>query len=388
MAEKLPSGGGTMKLTEIPVEGYEKVVRCDDPTSGLKAFISVHNTTLGPALGGVRMWSYASEQQACSDANRLAKSMTYKSAMADTGLGGGKAAIIGNPQTDKSERLLRSLGRFIDALDSLYIAAEDVGITIDDLCIVRQETRFVTGLPRGLGSSGNPAPFTALGVFLGMRACVERQLGTDDVTGMRVAVQGCGNVARHLCKYLHDAGAVLIVTDIAAEKAQEVAEQYAARLVAPETIYDVECEVYAPCALGGILNDDTLPRLSCQIIAGSANNQCLAIEHGDHLRQRGILYAPDFVINAGGVINIAVELEPEGYNEARARARVGNIYNTVHAVLEMAERKDMATNRAAMLLAKRKLEGERQCREGMLANGAMSFRPRSSMPGARFSTEK
>jgi leucine dehydrogenase len=358
-----------MKITEIPVDGYEKVVRCDDHASGLKAFISVHDTTLGPALGGVRMWSYASEQQAFSDVNRLAQSMTYKSVVAGTGLGGGKAVILGDPQRDKSEPLLRALGRFIDTLDGLYIAAEDVGTTAQDLCLVRQETRFVAGLPQELGSSGNPAPFTALGVFLGMRACLERQLRTSDFTGMRVAVQGCGNVARYLCQHLHQAGAVLIVTDTVPEKAQQMAAQYNARLVAPEAIYDVESEVYAPCALGGTLNDNTLPRLRCQIVAGSANNQCLAVEHGDQLQARGILYAPDFVINAGGVMNIAVELEPEGYSEPRALDRVRAIYNTLSAVFDMAEHSHITTSRAALVLAEHQLEAARRRKASMSVNG-------------------
>ncbi|HEY7493391.1 MAG TPA: Glu/Leu/Phe/Val dehydrogenase dimerization domain-containing protein, partial [Candidatus Tectomicrobia bacterium] len=227
-----------MKLIELPVEGYEKVVRCEDHASGLKAFISVHDTTLGPALGGVRMWSYASERQAFTDVNRLAKSMTYKSIIADTGFGGGKAVIIGNPQTDKSDDLLCALGYFIDVLEGLYIAAEDVGVTMNDLCLIRQTTRFVGGLPRAMGSSGNPAPMTALGVFLGMRAGLERQLGTADFTGVRVAVQGCGNVAGVLCQHLSAAGAVLIVTDTVPERAQLVARRYAARVVAPEDIYD------------------------------------------------------------------------------------------------------------------------------------------------------
>ena len=358
-----------MKITEIPVEGYEKVVRCDDHVSGLKAFIAIHDTTLGPALGGIRMWSYAMEQQAFLDVNRLAKSMTYKSAVADLDLGGGKSVIMGNPQTDKSAELFRAMGRFIDTLEGLYIAGEDVGTTVDDLCIVRQETPFVGGLPRERGSSGNPAPLTAWGVFLGMRACLERQFGTNDFTGIRVALQGCGNVARFLGQHLYNAGAALTVADTMFERAQCMAEQYDARVVSPDAIYDVDCEVYAPCALGGTLNDVTIPRLRCQIVAGSANNQCLTVEHGDQLRDRGILYAPDFVINAGGVINISVELEPEGYSEARALVKVQGIYNTMRDVLEMADREHISTNRAALRLAEGKLEAGRQRKQSVSTNG-------------------
>ena len=366
---KMPCQEEVMKLVEFPVEGYEKVVYCEDPASGLKAFISVHDTTLGPALGGVRMWPYTTEQQAFTDVNRLAKSMTHKSAVAGLQLGGGKSVIVGDSRTDKSERLFRALGRFIDTFDGLYIAAEDVGTTVADLCLVREATPCVAGLSRERGSSGNPAPFTALGVLLGMRACLERQLGTDDFAGVRVAVQGCGNVAGHLCQHLHEAGANLIVTDAVPEKAQLMAERYDARMVPPDAIYDVECEIYAPCALGGILNDDTLPRLRCQIVAGSANNQCLTETLGDDLRERDILYAPDFVINAGGVINIGIELESEGYDEARAMTKVQGIYGVVHDVLEMANCNNIATNRAAIALAEHKLDLARQRRASVSANG-------------------
>jgi leucine dehydrogenase len=358
-----------MKLTAIPVEGYEQVVRCEDPHSGLHAFISVHDTTLGAALGGVRMWPYVSEQQAFTDVNRLAKSMTYKSAVAGLHLGGGKAVVMGDSRTDKSERLLRALGRFIDTFDGLYIAGEDVGTTVEDLCIVRQETRFVGGLPRGAGSSGNPAPLTALGVFLGMRACIERQLGSADFRGLRVAVQGCGNVARYLCQHLHSAGALLSLTDVQPDKAQALAQQYDAQLLAPEAIYEADCDIFAPCALGGVLNDDSIPRLRCQIVAGSANNQCLAEAHGDLLQQRGILYAPDFVINAGGVINIAVELAPEGYDEGRAVEKVHGIYHTLRHVFDMAAQERVPPHRAALRLAEQQLALGRQRKESVSTNG-------------------
>ena len=358
-----------MKLTEIPVAGYEKVMRCEDADSNLKAYISIHDTTLGPALGGVRMWPYLSEQHAFIDVNRLARGMTYKSAVAGLRLGGGKAVLIGDAQTDKSVPLFRALGRFIDALDGLYIVAEDVGTTVEDLCIVRRETPFVGGLPQEQGSSGNPSPFTALGVFLGMRACLERQFGTDDFTDIRVAVQGCGNVARFLCKHLYEAGARLTVCDPVASRAQQMQQQYGATLVAPEAIYDVDCDMYAPCALGGTLNDQTLPRLRCQIVAGSANNQCLHEAHGDQLWQRGILYAPDFVINAGGVINIAVEFEPEGYDPERALTRVQSIYETLHEVFDTADRKGTTTHQAALNLAEARLAAGRQRKKNVSTNG-------------------
>jgi leucine dehydrogenase len=344
-----------VNITEIPVEGYEKVLQCHDPRSGLQAIISIHNTTLGPALGGMRMWPYRSAAEALLDANRLAMGMTYKAAVANLGHGGGKAVILGQARTDKTARLLRAMGRFVHALDGLYITGEDVGTTVEDMVIVRQETPYVAGLPRSMGSSGDPAPYTALGVFLGMQACVQWALHTENLRGLRIAIQGCGNVAKHLCTHLHAAGADLIVTDVVPEKAQRLAQQYGALLVAPEEIYAVPCEVYAPCAMGGTLNDHTIPRLRCQIIAGSANNQCLDDTHSDAVRQRGMVYAPDFVINAGGLLNIAAEREPEGYNEARVLARVRNIASTVRRLLDTAQRQNISTQRAAIQLAERKL---------------------------------
>ncbi|MCZ6872241.1 MAG: leucine dehydrogenase [bacterium] len=358
-----------MKFIELPVDGYETVVYCEDIAGDLKAFISVHDTTLGPALGGVRMSAYRSEQQAFTDVNRLAKGMTYKSALAGLALGGGKAVIIGNPQRDKSPPLFQAMGRFIDSFEGLYIGAEDLGTTVDDLNLMRDVTPFVTGLSRARISSGDPSPFTALGVFLGMHASLERRLGTNDFSGVRVAVQGCGNVASQLCQRLHDAGAVLTVADLRAERAQWLGECYDARVVSAEAIYDVECEIFAPCALGGVLNDETLPRLRCQIVAGCANNQCLSETDGDHLQARNILYAPDFAINAGGVINIAAELEAEGYDRARALSNVWGIYDTVQDVFDLAEAQNLTTNRAAIVLAERQLEVGRRHKASVSVNG-------------------
>ncbi len=344
-----------MTLTVIPVEGYEQVVRCDDPEYGLTAFIAVHDTTLGPALGGVRMWPYASWQEALTDVKRLAQGMTYKSAVADTGLGGGKAVIIGDPKRHKSIPLLRAMGRFIHTFDGAYVAAEDVGMSESDMEVIREETPYVTGLPTHYGSSGNPAPFTAFGVFLGMQVCLERRLHTDCFDGVRIAVQGCGSVAEFLCQHLHEAGARLIVADVDAAKAARFAERYGAQVVAPDAIYHCACEIYAPCALGGTLNDDTIQQLRCKIVAGSANNQCLEPEHGGLLKARDILYAPDFVINAGGVINISVELEPEGYDAARAWAKVRHIAAVLPEIFDLADREHTTTEQAARQLAARKL---------------------------------
>jgi len=286
--------------------------------------------------------------------------MTYKSAVAETGLGGGKAVIIGNAKTDKSEALFRAMGKFVATLDGLYTTAEDVGTSVEDMVIVRQETTHVTGLPREMGSSGDPSPYTALGTFLGMRACLEKALSTSDFKDVRIAVQGCGNVARFLIDHLAEAGAKLYVTDIVPEKVQLMIDKHGVESVAPEDIYDVECEVYCPCALGATINDDTVPRLKSKIVAGAANNQCLTVEHGDRLRERGIVYAPDFVLNGGGIINVSVELEPDGYNEARALEKVNNIYNAVRDIIEYSDRENIATNRAAILLAERKIEAGRK----------------------------
>jgi leucine dehydrogenase len=344
-----------MNITEIPVKGYETVLQCDDKRSGLQAIISIHNTTLGPALGGTRMWPYHSLAEAFSDANRLAKGMTYKAAVANVKHGGGKAVILGQPRTDKTEERLRAMGRFIHTLGGEYVTGEDVGTTVDDMVIIQQETPYVAGLPRDMGSSGDPSPFTALGVFLGIKTCVKWVHQSDSLRGLRIAVQGCGNVASYLCWHLHHAGAKLMVTDVVPEKAHWLAQQYDAQVIDPETIYDVPCDVYAPCALGGTLNDHTSPRLQCHIVAGSANNQCLRLEHSDVLRQRGIVYAPDFVINAGGLLNIAAERAPGGYNEARIYAQVRNIACTLQQILSTAQRQDISTQRAAIELARCKL---------------------------------
>jgi len=348
-----------MNITDIPCEGYEKVVKCEDPKSGLRSIISVHDTTLGPALGGLRMWPYLSEQEALTDVLRLSQGMTYKSAVADTGLGGGKAIIIGNPKTDKSEALFRAMGKFVDSLKGLYTTAEDVGTSVEDMKIIREETKHVTGLPREMGSSGDPSPYTAIGVFLGIKACVEKS-GRKDLKGVTIAVQGCGNVARFLCDHLAKAGAKLLVTDIIQEKAQLMVDKHGATFVKPDEIYDVQCDVFAPCALGAVINDDTIPRLKCKIVAGGANNVLLTEAHGDRLRERGMIYAPDFVINAGGIINVSVELEPNGYNEERALQKVNNIYNAVRDILATADRENIAANRAAILLAERKIEEGRK----------------------------
>jgi leucine dehydrogenase len=344
-----------MRLTELPTEGYEQVVRAEDPDSGLRAIIAIHSTTLGPALGGLRMWPYRTWDEAQFDVLRLARGMTYKSAVAETGLGGGKSVIVGNPKTDKTEALFRAMGRFIQTLGGRYVTAEDVGTNVDDMVLVRQETRWVTGLPRSMGSSGDPSPWTALGCFVGIRACVEEAFGRADLTDKVVAVQGVGNVGGRLAEILARAGARVVVSDIAADRARETAARLGATAVAAEAIYDVPCDVFSPCALGAVVNDDTLKRLRTRIVAGAANNQLLREEHGDRLREQGVLYAPDYVINAGGIINVSIEIEAEGYDEARSRRKVENIHGALKAVFALAKARGISTNRASNLLAEERL---------------------------------
>ncbi len=344
-----------MNITDVTPTGYERVVRCEDPPSGLKAMIAVHNTALGPALGGMRMWPYRSWDEASFDVLRLAKGMTYKSAVADTGLGGGKSVILGNPKTDKSEALFRAMGRLIESLGGKYITAEDVGTTVEDMVAVRKETRWVTGLPRNLGSSGDPSPWTALGVFRGQKACLEEVFGNGDFAGRTVAIQGLGHVGVYLAEHLHAAGARIVVCDVAPERVKEAATRFGAQVTSPDAIYDVPCDIFAPCALGAILHDETLRRLRTKIIAGAANNVLLREEHGDRLREMGVLYAPDYVINAGGIINVSIEIEPGGYDEARSRRKVENIYEALKTVFRMSRERNISTNRASNLLAEERL---------------------------------
>ena len=344
-----------MKITDVPTQGYEKVVKCEDPASGLRAMIAVHNTSLGPALGGLRMWPYRSWDEASFDVLRLAKGMTYKSAVADTGLGGGKSVILGNPKTEKSETLFRAMGRFIDTLGGKYITAEDVGTAVEDMVAVKKETRWVTGLPLELGSSGDPSPWTALGVFRGQKACLEEAFGSGDFRGRTVAIQGMGHVGVFLAEHLKAAGARLIVTDIAPERLKDAQTRFGATVVDPGSIYDVPCDIFAPCALGAVINDETLRHLKAKIIAGAANNVLLREDHGDRLREMGVLYAPDYVINAGGIINVSIEVEPGGYREERSRTKVENIYDALKTVFRISREKGVSTNRASNLLAEERL---------------------------------
>lgn len=345
---------------------YEQLCFCQDKQSGLKAIIVIHDTTLGPALGGTRMWTYASEEEAIEDALRLARGMTYKNAAAGLNLGGGKTVIIGDPRKDKNEAMFRAFGRYVQGLNGRYITAEDVGTTVEDMDIIHQETDFVTGISPAFGSSGNPSPITAYGVYRGMKAAAKESFGSDSLEGKVVAVQGVGNVAYTLCHYLHEEGAKLIVTDINKEAVKRAVEEFQAEAVDPNDIYQVTCDIYAPCALGATINDETIPQLTAKVVAGSANNQLKETKHGDMLHERGVVYAPDYVINAGGVINVADEMN--GYNKERAMKKVETIYDNIAKVIEISKRDGIPTYLAADRMAEERIEAIRQSRSQFLLN--------------------
>ena len=335
----------------LELDDYEQVVFNYDEASGLKAIIAIHDTTLGPALGGTRVWNYDTEEEALNDVLRLAKGMTYKSAAAGLNLGGGKAVIIGDPKEIKSEELWRAYGRFVQSLNGRYITAEDVNTTVDDMHIVAEETNYVTGLP---STSGDPSPVTALGVFHGIRASADEFYGSDDLSGKVVAVQGVGHVGYHVVKHLKEAGADVVVTDIKQKNIDKVVEDFGVKVVEPGKIYSVDCDIFAPCALGAVINDDTIPQLKCDIVAGAANNVLEEERHGEVLEEKGILYAPDYVINAGGVINVYDELI--GYDRERALERAKNIFNNMKKVYNISKRDDIPTYQAADIVAEERIE--------------------------------
>ncbi|MCM3675513.1 MULTISPECIES: branched-chain amino acid dehydrogenase [Peribacillus] len=345
---------------------YEQLLFCQDKQSGLKAIIAIHDTTLGPALGGTRMWTYASEEEAIEDALRLSRGMTYKNAAAGLNLGGGKTVIIGDPRKDKNEEMFRAFGRYIQGLNGRYITAEDVGTTVEDMDLIHEETDFVTGISPAFGSSGNPSPVTAYGVYRGMKAAAKEAFGTDSLEGKVIAVQGVGNVSYNLCRHLHEEGAKLIVTDINKESVARAVESFGATAVNPDEIYGVDCDIYAPCALGAVINDHTINQIRAKVIAGAANNQLKEPVHGDQIHEKGIIYAPDYVINAGGVINVADELL--GYNRERALKKVETVYDTIERVIEIAKRDKIPTYKAADRMAEERIARMRNSRSQFLQN--------------------
>jgi leucine dehydrogenase len=345
---------GTFEVIEKYGE-HEEVVFCYDKSVGLKAIIAIHNTTLGPALGGTRMWNYQSEEEALIDVLRLSKGMTYKAAASGLNLGGGKAVIIGDSKTQKSEAMFRAFGQFVNSLNGRYITAEDVGTCVTDMEHVFMETPWVTGIPKDFGGSGDPSPYTAHGVLMGIQASVKFHLGADSLKGIRVAVQGLGHVGYYLVKYLVESGAVVTIADIDSQKVSLLQKEYPnLRVVSPESILFTECEVLAPCALGAIINDQTIDKIQCQILAGGANNQLSEIRHGQYLKERQILYAPDYVINAGGLMNVFVELE--GYSSERAFEKTKRVYDNCWKVFDIAKKENITTQLAADRLAEMRID--------------------------------
>ena len=337
-----------------PME-HEQVMYFNDKETGLKGIIGVHNTVLGPSLGGCRIWNYEHEADALWDVLRLSRGMTFKSSISGINLGGGKAVIIGNPKVKRDEAFWRRFGKFVDSLNGKYITAEDVGTSTDIMSIVMQETKHVTGKPISAGGTGDPSPFTAYGVFLGLKASVKESTGSDSLEGKRVAVQGVGHVGHDLVGHLTKAGAVVFVTDINKANLDATAKDFGVTVVEPDEIYDLDVDIYAPCALGATINDNTISRLKCSIIAGAANNQ-LADEklHGQMLKDRGILYAPDFLINAAGVINCYREVH--SLSEAETVALIENIYPRTLEIFKKAKTENIPTQEAAIDMAMERIE--------------------------------
>ncbi len=343
-------GDINMSFELIEANGnHEKVVFCTNKDVGLKAIIAIHNTTLGPALGGTRMWPYESDQDALVDVLRLSAGMTYKASAAGLNLGGGKAVIIGDPKKDKSEGLFRAFGAFVNSLGGSYITAEDVGTTVKDMEYVFSETPYVTGIPEALGGSGDPSPYTAYGVLMSIKASVKHKMNKDSLEGVHVAVQGLGNVGRNLVKYLVEAKAQVTVADIDQAKVKSICETYKVENMDPQAIVTTKCDVFAPCALGAVINDSTINNLKCDIVSGGANNILANSNHGEQLTQKDILYAPDFVANAGGLMNVYVELE--GYSKDRAFEKVEAVYDNMMNVFAIAKKEQISTTAAATKLA-------------------------------------
>ncbi len=346
-----PATSSLALFDTIAEMGHEQVVMCHDKSSGYRGVIAIHDTTLGPALGGARFWHYASDEEAIIDALRLSRGMTYKNAVAGLNLGGGKSVIIGDNRTIKREMVFRAHGRFVDSLGGRYITAEDVGTSTADMDFVHMETKYVSGLAN---RSGDPSPVTARGVFRAIQASANHRWGSDSLDGKVIAIQGLGHVGSYLCKELHQAGATLIVTDIDAGRVKRIVDDFGAKAVEHDSIFGVKADIFAPCALGGIINDKTVPNLRVEIVAGGANNQLLEERHGEELEARGILYAPDYVANAGGVINVYSELA--GWTRERSLRKADEIYDTLLGVFELAREQGIPTYVAADRMAERRLK--------------------------------
>ncbi len=340
---------------QLSFDNHEQIVFCNDKDTGLKAIIGIHNTVLGPALGGTRMWKYNNEWEALNDVLRLSRGMTYKSAITGLNLGGGKAVIIGDSKVDKTHEMIAKFGQYVGSLSGKYITAEDVGTTTQDMDLIRLQTPHVTGVSVDKGGSGNPSPVTAYGVYMGMKAAAKFTFGSDILEGKKVLVQGIGHVGETLVDYLIKDGAKVFITDINEERLQEVSKKYGAIIFADDDIYAAEVDIYAPCAMGATINNDTIYKIKAKVIAGAANNQ-LANEniHGAILQERGIVYAPDFLINAGGIINVYAEIA--GYDAAESMRRTENIYNTTLEIFSYATINKVTTHEAALSIAQNRIE--------------------------------
>ena len=340
---------------------HEQLVFWSEPTLGYKGIIAIHDTTLGPSLGGTRFWNYATDEEAVIDALRLSRGMTYKAAITGLNLGGGKSVIIGNNRTLDREMIFRSHGRAVDSLKGRYITAEDVGTSPEDMEFVRMETDHVAGL---MGRSGDPSPVTAYGTYVGIKACAKERYGDDSLDGKHITVQGLGHVGYYLCEYLHKEGARLSVTDIRPERVEQIATEFGATAVDPDGIYAVDADIFAPCALGAVINDDTLKVLNVDIVAGAANNQLEQPEHGDALHQRNVLYAPDYAINAGGLVNVYGELQ--NWDADRSKRKAGDIYNTMLRIFKLSGDENIPTYQAADHVAEDRIKEARQLQKSWL----------------------
>ena len=356
--------------------GHEEVVFFQDKTCGLKAIVAIHDTTLGPALGGTRLWPYATEEEALIDVLRLSKGMTYKNAISGLNLGGGKAVIIADPRT-KSEALFRSFGRFIESLNGRYITAEDVNTSVDDIEHIFTETNHVTGVAQQNGGSGNPSPYTALGVFRGIEASVTKAFGSRSLKGKTVSIQGVGAVGFELAKLLNEAGVNLVYTDVNEKNVQRMKEALPnAKYVAPNEIFGVACDVYSPCALGASVNDETIPQIKAKIVCGAANNQLKEDRHGLILKEKGILYAPDYLVNAGGVMNVSIEFE--GWADSKSRRMIDTIYDKTLEVFRISDEQHIPVNKAADVMAEKRIESMRN-----IKNGYLGVKINHRMPGQK-----
>ncbi|HLI07081.1 MAG TPA: Glu/Leu/Phe/Val dehydrogenase dimerization domain-containing protein [Ktedonobacteraceae bacterium] len=339
----------------MEAHGYENIFFCSEKELGLRAIIVIHDTTLGPAAGGVRMKPYESEAQALEDALRLARSMTYKNAAAGLKYGGGKCVVMGDPRREKTEAMFQALGRFIDRLGGLFLTGPDSGTTLHDMEVLRLETPYVVTLPESWGGPGDSAPATSFGVVQGMRACLNAVYGSAEVQGRSVAVQGIGAVGKGVVKYLVEGGARVTIADIDEESVRAISSQYAVEVVSQQEITRLAVDVYCPCAMGGTLSERSIPELRCKIVCGSANNQLAQESDGELLHQRGILYAPDYIVNAGGVICGLDSLNPGGFNRERAMEKVGRLYDAMARVIAIARERHIPTYRAADLLAEQRI---------------------------------